>query len=280
MKTLEYLSGLSKPFCILLCFALLVFIGFLDYKTGKEISFSVFYLFPVSFATWRIGKWMGVLFCFLGATVWFFADITNGHVYSHIAIPYWNAFVRLCFFLIVSNLLIMLKTSLVHESELSRTDSLTGLLNMRAFCDLAYVEINRTRRFNRPFTIAYMDVDNFKMVNDQFGHETGNILLRVIAGILKENIRSIDLTARLGGDEFVLLLGETGGKSAHVVFSKLQEQIINALERNRWPVTLSIGAVTYNKPPDTVDEMLKKADSLMYSAKNSGKNKIIYELVD
>jgi diguanylate cyclase (GGDEF)-like protein len=157
---------------------------------------------------------------------------------------------------------------------------LTELLNMRAFYDLAYVEVNRARRFKRPFTVAYMDVDNFKMVNDQFGHETGNILLRLIADTLKANIRAIDLTARLGGDEFVILLGETGSESAHVVFSKLQEQIIDAFDRNRWPVTLSIGAVTYNKPPDTIDDMLRKTDKLMYSAKNSGKNKIIYELVD
>jgi diguanylate cyclase (GGDEF)-like protein len=265
---------------MLLCSALLLLIGFIDYITGDEISFSVFYLLPVSFATWRINQVTGILFSVFSAIVWFYSDILSGHVYSHIAIPYWNAFVRLCFFLVVSTLLTKLKNSFMHEKELSRTDQLTGLLNMRAFYDLAYVEVNRARRFKRPFTVAYMDVDNFKTVNDQFGHEAGNILLVVIAETLKANIRSIDLTARLGGDEFVLLLGETGSESAHIVFSKLQEQMIDAFARNRWPVSLSIGAATYNKAPDTVDAMLKKADSLMYLAKNSGKNKIIYELVD
>jgi diguanylate cyclase (GGDEF)-like protein len=265
---------------MLLCSALLFLIGFLDYITGEEISFSAFYLLPVSFATWRTSKWIGILFSVFSAIVWFYADMLTGHVYSHTFIPYWNTFVRLCFFLIVSILLTNLKKSFMHEKELSRKDQLTGLLNMRAFYDLAYVEVNRARRFKRPFTVAYIDVDNFKMVNDQFGHEAGNILLQVIAKTLKTNIRAVDLCARLGGDEFVILLGETASESAHVVFSKLQEQIIDAFDRNRWPVTLSIGAVTYNKPPDTIDDILKKADSLMYSAKNSGKNKITYELVD
>lgn len=280
MKPTEYVSKLSNSLCILLCSALVILIGFLDYITGEEISFSLFYLVPVSLATWRTCRWIGILFCVFSAITWFYTDIKSGHVYSHSAIPYWNAFVRLCFFIIVSSLLVKLRSSLVHEKELSRRDALTGLLNMRAFYDLASIEINRSRRFKRPFTVAYMDVDNFKMVNDKFGHEVGNVLLMSIAEILKDNMRAIDLTARLGGDEFVLLLGETGRESAHIVLSKLQEQILDVLERNRWPATLSIGAVTYNKPPDTVDDMLKKADSLMYSAKNGGKNKMLYEVVD
>jgi len=280
MKPAEYVSKLPEMLCILLCSALIFLIGFFDYITGEEISFSVFYLVPVSLATWRTGRWIGILLCILSALVWFSTDTITGHVYSHSAIPYWNAFVRLCFFIIVSSLLVKLRSSLVHEKELSRRDSLTGLLNMRAFYDLAYIEINRSRRFKRPFTVAYMDVDNFKMVNDKFGHEIGNVLLRSIAETLKNNMRAIDLTARLGGDEFVLLLGETGKESAHIVLNKLQEQIMDVFERNRWPATLSLGAVTYNKAPDTVDDMLKKADSLMYSAKNGGKNKMLYELVD
>ena len=280
MKPTEYVSKLPEALCILLCSSLVILVGFLDYITGEEISFSVFYLVPVSLATWRTGQWMGILFCVFSAITWFYTDIISGHVYSHSAIPYWNAFVRLCFFLIISSLLIKLRSSLMYERELSRRDALTGLLNMRAFYDLAYREINRSRRFKRPFTVAYMDVDNFKVVNDKFGHEVGNVLLISIAETLKINMRAIDLTARLGGDEFVLLLGETGKESAHIVLSKLQEQIMGAFEKNRWPATLSIGAVTFNKAPNTVDDMLKKADILMYSAKNGGKNKMIYESCD
>jgi diguanylate cyclase (GGDEF)-like protein len=279
MRPAEYFNKLPKTFCVLSCTALLAVIGFLDYITGEEISFSVFYLIPVSLATWRTNRGIGIFFCFFAAVVWFYADMLPGHVYSHPVIPYWNALVRLCFFLIVSFLLAKLKDSLLLEKDLARTDALTGLLNMRAFYDSADIEMRRARRFRRPFTVAYMDVDNFKMVNDQFGHDVGSTLLRSIAETIRANVRAIDLTARLGGDEFVFFLGETGKESALLVFTKLQDQIINVFEKSKWPVTLSIGVVTYNKSPDTVDEILKKADALMYSAKNSGKNKIMHETI-
>jgi diguanylate cyclase (GGDEF)-like protein len=280
MKQNGHVSKHPNIFCILLCSALLSLIGFLDYVTGTEISFSIFYLIPVSLATWRASKWIGFLFCFVSTIVWLYSDLIPCHVYSQSMIPYWNAFVHLCFFLIVSILITKLKSSLMLEKELSSTDSLTGLLNVRAFNDLAYREINRFRRSNRPFTVAYIDVDNFKMVNDQFGHDAGNTLLRSIAETIKINTRSVDLIARVGGDEFVLLLGETGSEAAQVVLNKLHEQVRDYFARNAWPVTLSIGAVTYNKLPYKVDDILKKADNLMYAAKQSGKSKIIYESVD
>jgi diguanylate cyclase (GGDEF)-like protein len=280
MKLTQYLNRQSKPFCVLSCLALLFLIGIVDYLTGEEISFSVFYLVPVSLVSWRVSGWAGVLFCFLSAIVWFFADIVTGQKYSYFLIPYWNAFVRLCFFLIVSYLLSMLKNSLMREKLLSRTDSLTGLLNPRAFNESAQSEIDRSRRFKHPFTVAYMDLDNFKMVNDQLGHSVGDALLQSIAETIKKNIRVVDIIARLGGDEFIILLPETGNESSQVVFRKLQEKIMEVIQKNRWPITLSIGAITYINPLDTVDNMIKKADALMYSAKNSGKDKIIHEVID
>ncbi len=204
----------------------------------------------------------------------------TGHVYSHFIIPYWNAFVRLCFFLTVSYLLSRLKNSHMEAKLLARTDSLTGLLNPRAFNDSVQKEIDKARRFKRPFTVAYMDLDNFKMVNDQLGHSVGDALLQLVAETIKKNTRVVDIVARLGGDEFIILLPETGIESAQLVFRKLQERIMEAMQKKRWPITLSIGAVTYINPPDTVDNMIKKVDNLMYSAKNSGKSKIILELID
>jgi diguanylate cyclase (GGDEF)-like protein len=280
VKTSEYIGRHPKTFYLILCFASLSVIGFLDYITGDEISLSVFYLFPVSLAVWRGNKWMGILFCFLSAIVWFLADVMAGHVYSHFLIPYWNAFVRLSFFLIVTELLVKLRASLEHEKMLSMTDSLTRLLNVRAFYDLANLEIDRARRFKRPLTLGYIDLDNFKMVNDQLGHSVGDTLLRSVADIIKNNTRVINLAARLGGDEFAILLAETGIESAQTVFTRLQEKIMEDMQRNRWPVTLSIGSITFNNPPDSVDDMVRKADNLMYKAKNNGKNKILLEQVD
>ncbi len=280
MKTTEYISNQSKPICIALCLVILFLIGIIDYMTWEELSLSVFYLLPVSLATWRAGRWIGILFCFVAAIVWFFSDFMTGHVYPHFIIPYWNAFERLAFFLIVSYTLSRLKNSLMQEKLLARIDPLTGLLNPRSFNDSAQTEIDKASRFKRPFTVAFIDLDNFKMVNDQLGHSVGDVLLQLVAETIKKNTRVVDIVARLGGDEFIILLPETGIESAQVVFRKLQERIMEAMQKNRWPITLSIGAVTYINPPDTVDNMLKKADNLMYSAKNSGKNKIIQELID
>jgi len=271
---------MSRLSCIFLCVTLLLIVGLIDYITGREISLSLFYLLPVSFATWHAGKWTGILFCFAGATIWFFADTMAGHVYSYAGIPYWNAFVRLGFFLVVSYLLTKLRISLAHEKTLSRTDALTGLFNMRAFYDFAETEIQRSRRFKRSLTIGYLDLDNFKTVNDQLGHSAGDALLQSVAEIIRNNTRAVDIPARLGGDEFGILLTETGIESAHTVFLKIQEKILKTMQRNSWPVTVSIGSVTYKNPPETVDYMLRKADSLLYTVKNSGKNRIIHETAD
>lgn len=130
MTIIEYLNSKSKQFHIILCSALLVLVGIGDYLTGAEISFSVFYLLPISLVAWFTDKWMGILFSTIAAIIWFFSDTLTGHLYSHFLIPYWNAFVRLCIFVIISYLLSKIKIYFMHDRMLSRTDSLIGLSNV------------------------------------------------------------------------------------------------------------------------------------------------------
>jgi diguanylate cyclase (GGDEF)-like protein len=140
------------------------------------------------------------------------------------------------------------------------------------------MEINRARRYEHPFTVVCIDLDNFKIVNDCFGHSTGDILLRLVARTLQQNIRATDTVARLGGDEFAILLPETGQNVAEVILQRVQKINLDIMRRHGWPVTLSIGVVTFTSPPSTVDETLRISDQLMYSAKNNGKNSIQYEV--
>ncbi len=168
-----------------------------------------------------------------------------------------------------------LKKAMEKLEELSRTDALTGILNRRAFDELAQVEIERAKRYRNPISIAYIDLDNFKSVNDEMGHNTGDGLLISITKIVQNNIREIDHFARLGGDEFILLLSNTEAKPAHEVLVKLQKMMLGEMERNNWPVTFSIGLATFNSPPSNVEEMIKKSDEAMYSAKQGGKNRIV-----
>jgi diguanylate cyclase (GGDEF)-like protein len=280
MKLFEFLGRQSNLFFLIICSALVILTGLVDLITGEEISFSLFYVFPISMAAWFTTRWIGIVFSILSAFVWFLADVASGHVYSHFLIPYWNALVRLGLFSIISMLLTTLRYAHEHEKQLARTDALTGLLNRRAFYDVSRLEIERARRFKRPLSIAYIDLDNFKAVNDLFGHSTGDTLLCLVADSMKNHVRAIDATARFGGDEFALLLPETDAESARFVINKLQERITAHMLTHDWPVTLSIGMATFVTPPENVDSMIRYTDNLMYRTKTSGKNSITQDVFD
>jgi diguanylate cyclase (GGDEF)-like protein len=187
---------------------------------------------------------------------------------------------ELVFFFLVTLLLCSLKEALGINEELSRVDALTGAVNRRAFYDLAGREISRLERYKHPFTVAYMDIDNFKVVNYRFGHKTGDQLLRSVADTVRKNLRKLDTVSRFGGDEFTILLPETGAEAAQAVLSRMRNVLLNIMETNKWPVTFTFGTVTFLKPPSSVEEMVKKVGSLMYSGKDSGMNTIEQEIVD
>ena len=169
-----------------------------------------------------------------------------------------------------------LKQALNHEMELARIDPLTGAANRRHFYDLLQREIERSRRHQDPFTIAYVDLDNFKAVNDQYGHTVGDELLCAVVEYAKSHLRKIDLVARLGGDEFAFLFVETGLKSAQTLIPRIQHDLLVKMQANGWPVTFSIGVLTCIATLHTTDEIIKMADDLMYSAKRKSKNTIKY----
>lgn len=250
-------------------------IGIGDYLTGNEFSFSLFYLIPIVFVTWFSGRNLGLAISVIAAITWFLADALVGQSYSQPIIRYWNAAVRLGFFVIVTLLLPALK-ALEREKEIARVDHLTGAANRRHFFEVAQTELDRSQRFQRPFTIVYIDLDGLKTVNDQFGHHIGDNLLCAVVNGAKRHLRRTDLVGRLGGDEFVLLLPEIGQDAARMTVPKIQSILLNEMRWNKWPVTFSIGALTYRDGPITADELIRRADDLMYSVKNKGKNGIAY----
>jgi diguanylate cyclase (GGDEF)-like protein/PAS domain S-box-containing protein len=165
-----------------------------------------------------------------------------------------------------------LRAALDNEKNLSRIDFLTQIPNRRAFSEILLLEIKRSRRYRRPMTLAYVDLDNFKQVNDRFGHETGDQLLRLTAQTLRANIRATDTIARLGGDEFALLLAETDHQPACAVIAKLRGILLETIEARHSNITISVGLATFAVPNEPIEEVIKVADDLMYSAKNQGKN--------
>lgn len=275
---IAYLDKRSNPFWMSTCIILIAGIGIVDFLTGYELAFSLFYLFPVFLVTWFAGKPLGVVASIASALVWLTADITSGHPTSHPAIYYWNTIIRFGFFIIVTLLLSALKKSHEYVKELACVDSLTGAVNARYFSELMQMEIERSQRYKRPFTIAYIDVDNFKVMNDRFGHSVGDKVLYTIVKNARGQLRKTDVIARLGGDEFAFLLPETDQAGARTTISKIQIGLLDEMRKNDWPVTFSVGVLTCINRPTTSDELVKQADDLMYSVKNNGKNGINYSV--
>lgn len=276
MNFFEYLSKRSPVFFLISGSLLALLIGIPDYLLRSDLSFSIFYLIPVAFTVWYAGKTAGVFMACISAGVWFAADTASGAPYAHGYLNIWNAIVRLGFFLIT----VFLLDGLKREKASAREDYLTGLGNRRYFFESADAEIKRSRRYGHPFTLGYIDVDNFKYVNDRFGHDEGDALLRSIAEIIRSTVRSTDIEARLGGDEFALLLPETDAESSIKFFNKLHRKLSDAEKRTKRKATFSIGVLTFHTAPDSIDEMIKIVDGVMYSAKNSGRNLVKYEVFD
>jgi diguanylate cyclase (GGDEF)-like protein len=254
---------------------MLLVITWVDYVTGTELGFSIFYLLPTLIITWRLGGWVGLIFSVLSSTAWYLADTLPGNIYSHPAIPAWNALVRFGFFLIIVTVLSGFRNALTREKNWARRDSLTGLVNGRFFSELMREEMGRSRRYSHALSLAYMDLDDFKSVNDRLGHAAGDALLKEVGDSLRANSRSTDTAARLAGDEFALLLPETGNDLAVVAVERLQDHLRDLMRARGWEVTSSIGLVTYLVPPASEESALKAADALMYMAKKQGKNRIV-----
>lgn len=275
MNFLENIEKQNKSFIIVIGYIIIGVLGIIDTLTGKELDFSLFYVIPILIVIWHTGLGPGIVFSLISALVWLLSDVLSGNV-TLLSIYAWNTLVTLGFFLTIAFLLSRLLTVLDNQREIAHADYLTGALNSLFFYNVLQMEINRSLRYKNPFTIAYIDLDNLKTVNYEFGYATGDKVLCFVVNQIKNSLRKVDVVARLGGDEFALLMPETNQKSAQVVLSKLQHNILAGMQKNNWPVTLSIGVLTCIDTPPTANEAIKKVDDLMYSVKKSSKNNIKY----
>jgi len=254
-------------------------VGFFDHLTGYEISISVLYLVPVVVAAWYAGRLVGSGISLLACASWFVADALAGQPLNHPAIETWNSLVRLSYFLVVVVFAAALRESLSNERQRARTDILTGLLGRRAFGERLEHDLALARRRSSPLTIAYLDLDDFKVLNDTYGHAEGDRVLRKMGLVLGENRRGGDTVARLGGDEFALVFPDTDERMAQKVIAKLRQNLQKALESGPWRFSCSVGAVTFQTAPPNLEEALGAADALMYYAKRQGKDTVAFKVV-
>jgi diguanylate cyclase (GGDEF)-like protein len=276
MRLIAFIEGWPKTVSIFVGALLIAVIGVLDFLTGYELTFSAFYLLPIFILAWLSGQWGGLGGAIASAAVRTVVDVLGGQPYAHPVYAVWNMGMRLAVFAVVALLIAILRKNVDHERALARVDNLTGAANTRAFLEMLNSEVERSRRYSRTFTVAYFDLDNFKSVNDSFGHAKGDELLQLVVSIVRSHVRLSDVIARLGGDEFALLLPETDQTAARSAITKIQSHILQAMQAGKWPVTVSIGALTHSGGVEDVEELIRKADNLMYAAKLKGKNSVQY----
>lgn len=159
---------------------------------------------------------------------------------------------------------------------LAATDSLTGLFNRRQFETLIENEFNKTLRYEAPLSCLLIDIDNFKLINDKYGHQVGDACLKELADIIKNNVRKVDTVARWGGEEFSVLLPQTGRENTLTPSLR----ICTAIAESTFPdypgkITVSIGVASVPDPEiDTPEKLVKAADLAMYQAKSKGGNRV------
>ncbi len=278
----DYLRGRPPYLTLALALSMVAWLGLIDYWTGPDLSTSIFYLLPIGLTGWVLGGRWAMFMSALATLVWFIADVATGATgpgYASTLAPYWNALIRFGYFILISYLFSFVQSTLERERTLSRTDALTGAMNGYALREFGERELERLRRYPHPLSVAYLDLDNFKYVNDRFGHAAGDDLLIAVVSTLGQVMRKTDLVARLGGDEFAVVMVETSPEAARRAFVKAQAALLSAMKERRWPVTFSIGVVTFVEPPASLEAMLAEADAAMYWAKHRGKNRVAYRVV-
>ncbi len=253
--------------------AIVAFLHWGTQAVSPEARLGLFYLVPVLLATWFAGVWWGVVFLVASMALRLFADIDVSDA------SFVSLLLNQASFAVVGGIMMVmfwyLQQTQRELEDLAIHDPLTRVLNARAFSERLTEELHRNRRYRRPVSLLYLDLDNFKILNDTRGHQTGDTVLRLVADAMRLAVRETDLVGRMGGDEFAVLMPETDGTLADAAALRLAEGIKGAFPTTP-AVTASIGVVSFDDTAATADEILGRADQAMYEAKRAGKDRVIH----
>jgi diguanylate cyclase (GGDEF)-like protein len=256
----------------LLLAAIVVAIGYVDYISGPEIGFSLFYLAPVVGAAWYAGRRASVIVALIAALCWFTADYL---IRVSLGLSLWNGLTRLVIYTGQGLLVATLRDDRRREARLARTDSITGLPNSRAFHE------SLERAIGHDVTVSAMivDLDNFKRVNDVFGHPAGDAVLRRVGETLSKAVRATDVVARIGGDEFAIFLEDVDEPACSVIAERIIAGIRSIAAD--YPGTALGGSVgvAFTRHHPAASELIKHADDAMYEAKQREKGTFVVRAV-
>ncbi len=240
-------------------------IGFGDDRT-HAFTLGFLYILPVLIVTVGAGQIAGWATAVASSVISLLVHLQH-QSFKVVLGPYSAAAVRFAILSFAVLVISSLQRSLVRERELARIDPLSGVSNRRGMHERAEIEVARARRTSEPLSMVYLDIDDFKAINDRFGHAAGDELLRQLARTLVEATRESDVVARMGGDEFVLVLPNTKEEGAELVLEKVRDRFRRVAGARGWAVDLSAGTVTYDQAPRSADEMVERADAVLYAAK-------------
>jgi len=281
LRLVHALFTMDRRTTLLVCTLLFVIIAVADYVTPPQLNLTFAYVLVILLATWNLGARAGAGYALL-ASVEQFAMLTQLHTQ---VLPlfsvYWNVILvnRVFTFFVVVGLTAPLRTLYDREHRHARVDALTGAVNRAHFLELLRLEIARSRRSGEPFSIAYLDCDGLKGINDRLGHQQGDELLKSLVECVRHALRITDAVARLGGDEFAILFPQTEGSRAVQAIERIRADLRRTFDARGWSASLSIGAATFRRPAQDPEQLVSACDALMYRAKTEGKDRVVYELV-
>lgn len=273
------LGPASRAVILALAATAIIALGLVRMATDAEYAFASLSVIPVIAAAWWCGLYPSMLLAALAAVSWGIGDFASNRVYSSEWIPVINAATRAMTYIVVVLIVSWLKSLLARTEHMAAHNHLTGLLNRQAFGDFGNEEIERCRRYKHSLALVFIDLDNFKKLNDTQGHHVGDKALEATADALHHVLRASDILGRLGGDEFAVILPEIDYESATETGQKILSAIRQAMQEYP-PVSASVGVAWYRTPRERFAEMLNAADALMYEVKQQRKSGVLARSLD
>ena len=267
-------AGLLRALRLLGWAAIVAGVYVLNARTTDELRLGILYVIPVLLAAWHDGMNWGIAFALATSLLRFSVGIDQMPATTLLDYRVINELAYLLVVAVAIAGLSQLRQTHSQLEQLATQDSLTNVLNARAFSHELAQELSRNRRYGRPLALIYLDLDDFKNVNDAHGHATGDAVLRLVADAMRSAVRQADVVGRLGGDEFAVLMPETDGDVAHAAANRLVSGI-RTVFRGTPSVTASVGVVAVSGTEAGTDELLRKADQAMYAAKRAGKDRVV-----
>jgi diguanylate cyclase (GGDEF)-like protein len=246
----------------------------LNVRTPPELRLGILFIIPVLLAAWHDGVGWGISLALGTALLRFSIGIDQMPLSTPLEVRILNEVAYLVVVGVAIAGLSQVRRSQDQLELLATHDPLTNVLNARAFSRELAQELSRNRRYGRPLALIYLDLDDFKKVNDAHGHATGDAVLRLVADAMRAAVRAADIVGRLGGDEFGVLMPETDAVVAHAAASRLVAGV-RTVFRGTPSVTASIGVVAVAGTEAGTDELIRKADQAMYEAKRAGKDRVV-----